>query len=243
MLQNHKLVVSYDGTDYRGWQKQPQERTVQGELEAALAKISGQNIPIVGAGRTDAGVHAQGQTAHFKAKISLPLQELRRAFNALLPQDIRVIYLEKVGTNFHSRKSAKSKVYQYRIFNSPLISPFVIRYVYHWSSSLNLKAMQEAARLFRREADFSPFSSNHKLNPVKKVIHSEVKKRGAEIIYTVEANGFLKYMVRTMVGTLLEIGRERMKFHQVEDIFQKGERSMAGPTVPAKGLCLIKVKY
>lgn len=243
MPQNYKLVLSYDGTDFHGWQRQPRRRTVQGMVEDSLERIVHKRIPVIGAGRTDAGVHAQAQVAHFKAKISLNEEELFRALNSLLPPDIRIVSSEKAEPDFHARKMARSKIYQYRIYNSPSISPFLIRYVHHWSSSLDLARMKEAASLFVREDDFSGFSSNRFLHPVRKVFRSKIKKEGPEIIYTVDANGFLRYMVRTMVGTILEIGRGKSPLEIIEEIFEKKDRSLAGPTAPAKGLCLMRVNY
>jgi len=242
-MQNYKLVLSYDGTDFCGWQRQPETRTVQGSLEEALARIAQKKIPVIGAGRTDAGVHAAGQVANFKANLHLKEGELIRALNSLLPDDVRVIRLQKVDLNFNARKMAKSKIYQYRIFNSPDISPFLLRYVLHWPSPLQVKLMKEAAALFIREADFTAFSSNRLLHPVRKVFFSRIEKKKEEIIYTIEANGFLRYMVRTIVGTLLEVGRGKMPVSRIEEIFREKKRSLASPTAPAKGLCLVKVIY
>jgi tRNA pseudouridine38-40 synthase len=243
MRQNFKIVVSYDGTDYHGWQRQPQKRTIQGCLEKALTRITGKNIPVIGAGRTDAGVHALAQVAHFRAVLNLQEDELMRAFHSLLPRDIRITALEKTPPDFHARKSAKSKIYQYRIFNAPDVSPFLIRYVLPWFSPLDIKAMQKAANKMKREDDFSPFSSNRQLYSVRKITRSEIEKKGKEILYTVEANGFLRYMVRTMVGTLLEIGRGKRSPDIIDTIFKEKKRTLASPTAPAQGLCLIKVNY
>ena len=243
MTQNYKLVISYDGTDYHGWQRQPDKRTIQGLLEEGLAKITQKKISVIGAGRTDAGVHAQGQVANFKANTSLKEDELLRASNSILPGDVRVVSLRKVDINFHARKMAKSKKYQYRIFNASDIPPFLHRYVLHWTSPLNVKMMNEAAPLFKRKADFTAFSSNRLLNPVRKVTTSQIEKKGKEIIYTIEADGFLRYMVRTIVGTLLEVGRGKLLPEQIEEIFKERNRSLASPTALAKGLCLMKVIY
>jgi tRNA pseudouridine38-40 synthase len=242
-MKNYKLILSYDGTDFHGWQRQPKKRTVQGTLEDSLTQITQKKINITGAGRTDAGVHAQAQVANFKASLSLEDDELFRALNSLLPQDVRVTSLERTDLDFHARKMAKSKIYQYRIVNSTNISPFIMRYVLHWPSSLKVQSMREAALLFIREADFTSFSSNRLLDPVRKVTRSELHKKGNEIIYTVEANGFLRYMVRTMAGTLLEVGKGKLLPEQIEALFRKKERSLASPTAPAKGLCLITVNY
>ena len=210
MLSTYKIVLSYDGTDYYGWQKQPQKKTIQGTLEDVLFRFQSQRIPVMGAGRTDAGVHALGQVAHFKARLNLDDTDLLRALNGQLPQDIRITSLTRTDKDFHALRSARSKVYQYRVCNQAAVSPFVVRYVLHWPPPLDLKKMQEAASLFVREADFSTFSSNRLLHPVRRVFRSEIKKHKGEVIYTVEATGFLKYMVRTMVGTLLEVGKGRL---------------------------------
>lgn len=240
---NYKLTLSYDGTDFSGWQSQPGKRTVQGAVEEALAKICGKKLPVIGAGRTDAGVHARGQVANFRADLRLERDELLRALNALLPDDVRVLSVRKVPAEWNARKMARAKVYQYRIYNSRLISPFILRYVLRRPSHLDVEKMDEAARLFVRKDDFTAFSSNRLLHPVRKVYRSEVKKKGKEIVYTIEANGFLRYMVRTIVGTLIEVGRGKMELRQIEEAFRKKDRSLAGPTAPARGLCLVKVKY
>lgn len=243
MTQNHKIIISYDGTDYHGWQKQKKHRTIQDELEKALMKILSTNTAVIGSGRTDAGVHALGQVAHFRANTRLNDKEFAQALNGTLPSDIRVIRLQRVAEEFHARKSAKSKIYQYRILNSPRISPFLLRYVLHWPSDLDIQAMSKAATLFIRRADFTSFSSNRELQPIRHVLHSEITQRGKEIVYTVEANGFLRYMVRRIVGTLLQVGRGKMAPDEIEDLFEMKKRSAKSPTATAKGLCLIKVKY
>jgi tRNA pseudouridine38-40 synthase len=238
-----RLTLSYDGTDFCGWQRQPKVRTVQAEVEEALARISGKRIPVIGAGRTDAGVHARGQVASFRAEFRLEDDELKRALNSLLPGDVRISSARTVPAGFHARRSARSKVYRYRIINSHLVSPFDFRYALQWSGPLDLEKMTEAARLFVRKADFTAFSSNRLLHPVRRVRRSEIKKKGREIIYTIEADGFLRYMVRTIVGTLIEAGRGRIEPRVIEDLFAKKKRSLRSPTAPAKGLCLIKVVY
>jgi tRNA pseudouridine38-40 synthase len=243
IVQNYKIVISYDGTEYQGWQRQPQKRTIQGLLENALEKIAAKKIPVIGSGRTDAGVHAEGQVAHFKVNSRLENEEFLRALNGILPNDIRIRSCEKVSPDFHSIKSARSKIYQYRIFNSPEISPFVIRYVLQWTSCLDMAKMEEAAKLFVRKADFTPFSSNRLLYPIRVITRSKIHKKGKEIIYTVEANGFLRYMVRSIVGTLIEVGRGKLDPGQIEDFFKLNKRSPLCPTAPAKGLTLLRVKY
>jgi tRNA pseudouridine38-40 synthase len=241
--ENFKMVLSYDGTDYSGWQRQPDRRTIQGVLEDALFKITRQKVSVHGAGRTDAGVHAQGQVASFRAAVKMGNGDFFRALNAVLPRDIRVSTLRKAAPGFHARKSAISKTYEYRILNTARVSPFVYRYVLHCPSRLNIAAMRRAASLFKREADFSAFSSNRELQPVREITFSRLRKRGDEIVFTIKAGGFLRYMVRTIVGTLMEVGRGRIAPETIEDLFRSKKRSLHSPTAAAKGLCLLKVGY
>ena len=242
-MQNYKIVLSYDGTGFSGWQRQPGKRTVQGELEAALARIAGKPVQVIGAGRTDAGVHALGQTAGFKASFRLDEAELFRALNANLPETVRVSLLEAAPPDWNARRDAKAKTYQYRIWTARQVSPFDVRYVLPWTFPLDVRRMREAARLFVRVADFSGFSSNRELHPVRRVTRSDIRQKGPELSYTIEGNGFLRYMVRTIVGTLLEIGRGKLEVDDVERIFSGRKRTLATPTAPAKGLCLLKVVY
>lgn len=243
LLENFKLTISYDGTDYHGWQRQPNRVTIQGKLEDVLMKILGEKVHLQAAGRTDAGVHALGQVANFRANCRLSEAELLRALNAMLPFDIRILNVEKVPPAFHARKSARSKVYRYRIKISPIISPFDYRYVLHYPYPLDIPAMVEAARRFEREADFSAFSSGDYPNPVRKIFNSRLENCGDELVYTVEANGFLRYMVRTIVGTLIMTGRGRLKPEDIDLLFEQKKRTLSSPSAPARGLCLIRVNY
>jgi tRNA pseudouridine38-40 synthase len=242
-LDNIKLLISYDGTDYYGWQRQLGQKTIQGTIEEVLLKIMGEKINLQAAGRTDAGVHALGQVANFRANCRLDELQLLRALNALLPSDIRLLSVERVLPSFHSRKSALSKIYRYRIKISPILSPFDYRYVLHYPYPLDIEAMQQAASLLAREDDYSAFSSNRFRNPVRKVFRSILENAGDELVYTIEANGFLRYMVRTIVGTLIMVGRDRLRPEDINTLFQTKKRTLLSPTVPAKGLCLIKVNY
>ena len=242
-LANYRETLCYDGTDFKGWQRQPRERTIQGVLENALFKITGHLVTVHGAGRTDAGVHAEGQVASFKVATRLGMDDLFRAMNALLQDDLRVISLRKVPAGFHARSSARSKTYRYRILQAPRVSPFLVRYVLHWPHRLDLRAMRKAAALFVREADFSAFSSNRELHPVRKVVLSDLRKKGDEIVFTIRAGGFLRYMVRTIVGTLLEVGRGKIPPDKIDALFRERSRSLSSPTAPARGLCLVKVDY
>lgn len=240
---NYKLTVAYDGTDYRGWQRQPSGRTIQGELEKVVERLAGGRVAVHGAGRTDAGVHAASQVASFAAALRLDDEALQRALNALLPRTIRVLSVERATPGFHARKSARSKVYRYRIALGRLVSPFDLRFVHHHPRPLNVARMRRAARLFVREADFSAFASNRERNPVRRVIRSELRRTGTELVYTIEAAGFLRYMVRTIVGTLIEVGRGKLGVDDVERLFREPRRTLSSPTAPAQGLCLIRVDY
>lgn len=242
-MKTYKIVLAYDGTDFKGWQRQPADRTVQGTVEAALLRITGKTVAVTASGRTDAGVHALAQVAGFRGRISLDEVTLLRALNAVLPPDVRILSLETAPPGFHPRRSARSKTYIYRIVTAPVISPFDYRYALHWPHRLNVAAMRRAAALFVREGDFSAFSSNRDRRPVRRITRSEIRRRGDELIYTVEGRGFLRYMVRTMVGTLLDVGRGRYPAERLEEAFRTGDRSLAGPTVPALGLCLVRVIY
>lgn len=242
-MQNYRIVLAYDGTNFKGWQRQPEERTVQGALEDAVFKITRKRTVIHGAGRTDAGVHAMGQAANFRVATRLADADLLRALNAVLPWDIRILTLEKAPDAFHARKSARSKVYRYRIVLAAQASPFDFRYALHWPYPLDLRAMRAAAPLFVRRADFTAFSSNRERHPVRTVRRSEIHKKGDELVYTIEAQGFLRYMVRTVVGTLLDVGRGKLTPEDIEGIFRRKDRTLAGATAPAKGLCLARVDY
>jgi tRNA pseudouridine38-40 synthase len=242
-MKNYKIVLAYDGTDFHGWQRQPDRRTVQSVLEEAVRKVTQKKIVVHGAGRTDAGVHALGQAAGFRGAFKLPDDVLLRALNAVLPADVRIFSLEEAPAGFHARKSARSKVYRYRIVHAPQASPIDRRCVLHWPYPLDLRAMRRAARMFVRTDDFTAFSSNRERSPVRTVTRSEIRRTGPEIIYTIEAEGFLRYMVRTIVGTLIEVGRGRIAPEQVEEIFHSKDRSLAGPTAAAKGLTLVRVDY
>jgi tRNA pseudouridine38-40 synthase len=242
-LKNYKIILSYDGTDYFGWQRQPDKRTVQGLVEDAVARLAGKSINVHGAGRTDAGVHALGQAASFKAALRMDEAEILKALNGILPRDVRVNSVETVPASFHARKSALGKTYQYRIVTTPVVSPFDLRYVHHWTYPHDLKLMKKAAAMFVREGDFTGFSSNRDRSPVRHVIRSELRRKGGELIYTIKANGFLRYMVRTIVGTILEVGRGRLPLEAIEETFARKSRSLGSPTAPAHGLCLIGVKY
>ncbi len=241
-----KLTLEYDGTNYQGWQVQPKGETIQGVIEEKLTQLTGEPVRVVGSGRTDAGVHALGQVAHFKTKSQLDLGTIQRALNSLLPPDILVRAAEEVEEAFHARRGAKSKIYEYRIWNRPLRSVFCRLYAWHVPQKLDLREMRKAARCLVGEHDFSSFQSvgSPKRTAVRRVIRAEWKRnREGLLLFEIEANGFLKQMVRAIVGTLVEVGKGKLDSKGFERILESKDRKKAGPTAPALGLFLKEVTY
>ena len=239
------MVLHYRGTRYSGWQRQPDQITIQGALEQAFEQILGSTVNVIGAGRTDAGVHARGQVAHCRIAPPIDTKQIRRSLNAVLPPDIRVFHLKKVHPGFHARKHAVSKRYEYRIYNGPVISPFLADYVLHVPSKLDFKKMHQASLLLEGLYDFSSFaaSSCSAVNKVRRVSSSIMLRRGLMITYRVEGNGFLHHMVRNIVGTLLQVGFGKISAEGISTLLAARDRSKAGPTAPPQGLCLVRVCY
>ena len=207
-----KIIVSYDGTDYHGWQVQPGLPTIQGVLEDVISAIEGRPVQVAGSGRTDAGVHALGQVAAFSIQNPIPVDNLRRAMNRLLPRDIRVLGVEEAALDFHPRFQAKRKTYEYRIFRGEICSPFERRYVYHHPYPLAVEQMIALAPLLEGEHDFSAFAASDErdeleLSKVRTIFCSRLAVDGERLIYRVTGSGFLKHMVRNIVGVLLEVGK------------------------------------
>ena len=248
---NYKLLIQYDGTDFHGWQVQGSERTVQGELQRVLSLIEGADVHVAGSGRTDAGVHAEGQTASFKMSKSFTPEKLRGAINGNLWRDVRVLSVEKMPDDFHARFSAKGKTYVYRAINAPVISPFWVRYAHHETRPLDVARMREASRFFLGEHDWTAFSSanSDSENKVRTVSDFSVeaiwdaRSNSSLIELRITGNGFLRYMVRSFAGTLLEVGRGEKDFDTIQTAIVTGDRSLAGITAPAHGLTLVKVYY
>ncbi len=245
-MRNIKLLIEYDGTNYLGWQVQPKGPTVQGILEEKIGLLTGQPVQLFGSGRTDSGVHALGQVAHFKTQSQMEVARIHRALNSLLPRDIVVQKVEEVDEDFHARKYSKSKIYEYRILNRNLRSAFHRGYVWHIPQKLNLAEMKKATRSLMGEHDFSAFRTvgSPTRTTVRKVIRAEWKRgQNGLIRFEIEANGFLKQMVRSIVGTLVEVGKGKMKAGDIRKILNSKDRKEAGPTAPAQGLFLKEVKY
>jgi tRNA pseudouridine38-40 synthase len=245
-MRNIRLLIEYDGTNYQGWQVQPKGPTIQGILEEKLGLLTGEPAQLFGSGRTDSGVHALGQAAHFKTQSQMDIRTIRRALNSLLPPDIVIRKVEEVDEGFHARKHSKSKVYEYRILNRNLRSAFHRRYVWHIPQKLDLTEMKEATQSLIGEHDFSAFRTvgSPTRTTVRRVIRAEWRRgRDGLIRFEIEANGFLKQMVRSIIGTLVEIGKGRMEAADLRKILNSRDRKEAGPTAPAQGLFLKEVKY
>ena len=244
---NLKLTLSYDGSAYVGWQLQKTGISIQQKVEEILKKIHGTRVVVHGASRTDCGVHALAMVASFQwSKDALGPASLLRAFNALLPDDIRVIRIQRAKSSFHARFSAKTKLYRYRILNRSVADPFRRHFVWHLYKSLNLHAMKRAASFFVGKKNCSSIAVNpgyERTTMVRHIYRCQVLQRGDEIHIEVEGDGFLYKMVRTMVGTLVEVGNGKRSPESVEELLKARDRSLAGVTAPAHGLYLVKVKY
>ena len=244
-MQNFKIKIQYDGTDYHGWQVQANERTIQGELTRVLSLFDEREVTVHGAGRTDAGVHAEGQVASFFLKRSFEPQLLRDAINGNLSRDLRVAEVEPVDDSFHARFLAKGKFYRYRIWNGAVVPPFVRRYVYHHRDPLDIGAMWLASSALIGKHDFSAFTGagSETEDHVRALTRLDVLEKGNEIWIEAEAEGFLRYMVRTIAGTLIDVGRGRRDASTIGGVLESRDRERAGPTVSAAGLTLIRVDY
>lgn len=243
---NYKLLLQYDGTDFHGWQIQEGRRTVQGELTTALSLIDGRSVNVHGSGRTDAGVHAEGQVASVEIQREITAVKLRAAINGNIGRDVRVMACEVVSDDFHARYSALEKTYVYRIVNSPVISPFWWRYAHHDARSFDLESMKDAGQLFCGEHDWTAFSAAQSdvEDRVRTVTSVEVSERPDSMIeIRVSANGFLRYMVRAMAGTLMAVGRGELDRDAVLEALRSGIRPTAAVTAPACGLTLLSVRY
>jgi tRNA pseudouridine38-40 synthase len=248
---NVKLTIQYDGTDFHGWQMQGALRTVQGELTRALSLLEGRDVVVHGSGRTDSGVHAEGQVASVHVQRDISPQKLRSAINGNLGADVRVMEAEIVSDDFHARYSALEKTYLYRVVNGPVRSPFWLRYADHETRQLDLERMRVCAALFLGRHDWTAFSAaqSDAENRIRTITRLEIserldtRSRGPLIQIETSADGFLRYMVRSIAGTLLAVGRGEIDEKHVERAIVHGDRSLAATTAPACGLTLLSVRY
>ena len=253
-MRNLRIEIEYDGTGYYGWQVQNSRpsavarqkfRTIQGVLEKTLQRILKEKIRLITSGRTDAGVHAKAQIANFRTNSNIAVKNLQKALNSLLPEDIVIRKVQQALPDFHSRFSAKSKIYRYTILNRDIPCAFLRNTVYFYPYPLKIKAMQMAAKILLGRHNFCSFqaSAGKEKNPIKTIKKIKIAKVNNFIYIDIEADGFLYNMARNIVGTLLEIGKGRFSGKDLKNILLSQNRKLSGPTAPAKGLCLIKVKY
>lgn len=248
-MRNLKLTIEYDGTNYSGWQcqniRRPKKKTIQETIERALRKILREKVKLIASGRTDAGVHALAQVANFKTSRNIPALNLQRALNSVLPGDIAVIKVGKARADFHSRFSARAKIYRYTILNQPHPSAFLRNTACFYPYPLDIALMREEAKCLLGRHDFSAFcaSGSSAKSAIRRIEKISIKKINRLIIIDIQADGFLYNMARNIVGTLIEIGRGRFKKGALKKILLSRDRSLAGPTAAAGGLCLVKVNY
>jgi tRNA pseudouridine38-40 synthase len=244
-MRNLKLTVAYDGGEFHGWQIQPELPTIQGELERTFARLFNHPVHVIGSGRTDAGVHAYGQVAAVQTERSMDTDAVLRGANALLPAAIRILSVEEVSLEFHPRHSAKSKTYEYHIWRHPIVSPFYCRYVYAFRYPLDELKVDEASREFLGTHDFTSFCATAtEIEDRVRTIFEAGWERSENIwIFRIRGSGFLQYMVRTIAGTIIEAGQQRIPVTEIPVIFAACDRRKAGPSLPASGLHLVSVEY
>jgi tRNA pseudouridine38-40 synthase len=245
-----KLTVAYDGAGYVGWQRQPEGTSIQGVLEEAIARLEGHDVTVTGAGRTDAGVHALGQVASVRVSSAIPCENYVRALNVSLPSDIRVRRVEEVPETFHARFDARHKTYRYRVLNAPIASPFEARYAWHVTFPLDVDAMRAALAFCVGEHDFATFqgTGSSVRDTVRTIEHASIdcstSEEGGRILHvTLTGTGFLRHMVRNIVGTLVEVGRGRWPPAELSRLLAAKDRAEAGRTAPPQGLFLVEVLY
>jgi tRNA pseudouridine38-40 synthase len=244
-MRNLKLTLAYDGTDFHGWQIQPALPTIQGTLQYAVQKLFNHPVDVTGSGRTDAGVHAHGQVANVFTVRTMTPEAVVRGVNALLPPSIRILKVEDVEADFHARRSAQSKTYDYSIWRSPIVSPFRTRYVYPFRYPLDAAEIDSATQYFLGTHDFTSFSATaaEVEDRVRTIYEVEWRRTDNEWTFRIRGSGFLQYMVRTIVGTLLNVGSGKLTADQIPKIMDARDRRLAGPCAPARGLHLMWVEY
>ena len=244
-MRNIKLTIEYDGKDFNGWQKQPNKLNIQGTIEQAIERITGEKVDLMASGRTDAGVHAIGQVANFKTNSNIPIEKFAIAINSRLKKSIIIKKAEEVPERFHSRYNCKKKTYRYIINNSDMGSAIYRNLEYNIKMPLNLENMKKASKYFEGEHDFSAFkaSGTSSKSSVRTIYSADVKKENERIIIELTGNGFLYNMVRIISGTLVEVGLGKIRPEEIKDIIDSKNRQMAGKTLPPYGLYLVEVNY
>ena len=241
-----KLVIEYEGTNYHGWQIQPHVRTIQEEISKKISQMTGEQVTLLGAGRTDAGVHAWGQVACFQTNSRIPLEGFYRGLNSLLPPDIVIKSVEEVAENFHPQFSARSKIYQYVILNQKVPSAIHRHFSWHIPCPLDVSAMQKAADCLVGRKNFSSFQAadDEPTDPVREILRAQwIVREEVFLDFFIEADGFLKHMVRNIVGTLVDVGRGKISVADFQKILEAKDRRQAGRTAPPQGLFLVAIKY
>jgi tRNA pseudouridine38-40 synthase len=265
-MRNLKMILSYDGAEFSGWQVQPDANTVQGTLASAIGRITGEKVLPQGSGRTDAGVHALAQVMTFVTGSSIPTENFLKAMNDILPASVRVLQVTEAPADFHARHSARAKTYRYRIYREPICPPFLPRYVWHYPYPLGEEEMARSAALVVGQHDFTSFAAvdperemaaglrpatecesrshgNTAVSNVRNIFSSSWERLGEDLVYTVRGSGFLHHMVRNLVGTFILVGKGSLKIEDVSRILEARKRSAAGATAPASGLYLVSVEY
>ncbi|MDY6863995.1 MAG: tRNA pseudouridine(38-40) synthase TruA [Thermodesulfobacteriota bacterium] len=244
-MRNLKLIIEYNGKNYFGWQTQPEKPTIQKTIEKALEKILNHNVLLISAGRTDRGVHALAQTGNITTTNPIEVEKLLKGLNSLLPEDIIVKSIQEVDKDFHSRYHAKSRVYEYHIWNNPIPSVFFHPFCWQIKKKLMFESMEGAIQFILGEHNFTSFRASDcdSVYPVRNILHCSFKINNPHIIFSIEANGFLRHMVRNIIGTLVDIGKGKIQVPEFKLILEAEDRTRAGITAPAKGLILKEVKY
>jgi len=250
-MRNLKFILSYDGSEFFGWQVQPNLPTIQAVLASAIGRITCEKVLPQGSGRTDAGVHAIGQVVTFTTESSVPPPNFVKALNDVLPASVRVLEVEEVAPDFHARHSARAKTYRYRIFRGAICPPFLARYVWHYPYPLDEETMMCAAGLVEGEHDFTSFAAvdperrreGEPVSNLRRIFLSKWCREGDELIYTVRGSGFLQHMVRNLVGTFILVGKGTLQVEDIARILDARNRTAAGATAPARGLFLVSVEY
>ena len=246
MKKNYRFTISYDGTRYQGWEHQPTtDMTIQGKIEGVLSRMTDTEVEVIGAGRTDAGVHARAMTANAFLDTNLEPDKIRDYLNRYLPDDICIREVKAASDRFHSRYNAVGKTYRYTCFTGPVKPVFDRKYVYYLDKTPDIERMEQAAKILKGEHDFKSFCSNPKMkkSTVRKVDRIDIVKKGAYITFTYHGTGFLQYMVRILTGTLLEVGYGKRTPESMEELLMAKDRRLAGDTAPACGLTMVKVDY